>query len=134
MFIVFPGTNYGDQIFGIEDADPLQAKCGYEKIGGQLANIGCRNDGLGVSFRFVNLHEDFLLTAMRTFPLRSPSDEVKNRWFMGLIKLSDHVNNTPRPILSKRQRPGRSIMNCRPLRISFANCVGEKDRKRHFGW
>ena len=80
-----------------------------------MANVGGRNDGLGVSLRLVVLHNVFLLTAMRTFSLRLPSDGVKNRWLMGFNldghvgrskPSDDHVNGAPGPIV--RHSPGHS--------------------------
>jgi len=41
---VFPGADYGNEISRVEDANPVQIQGGYDKISGQLANIGIRND------------------------------------------------------------------------------------------
>jgi len=73
-FSVFPGADYGNEISRVEDANPVQIQGGYDKISGQLANIGVRNDRLRVPFRLGTLENGLLLTEMRIFPSRLPSD------------------------------------------------------------
>jgi len=73
-FVVFPGANDGNDISWVECTDPVEIEGGYDKISGQLANIGGRNDRLRVSFRLAGLGNYFLLTTMRIFPSRFPSD------------------------------------------------------------
>lgn len=73
-FVVLPDADYRDEISWVEDADPVEIQGGDDEIGGQLANIGSRNDGLTDPFRFVCLDNCPLLTTMRTFPSRLSSD------------------------------------------------------------
>ena len=73
-FALFPGANNGDDVPWVEDSDPVEIQGGYDKISGQLANVGGRNDRLMVSLRHAGLGNSFSLTTMRIFPSRIPSD------------------------------------------------------------
>jgi hypothetical protein len=72
-FIAFPGADDRNEISRVEYTDSVEIEGGYDKISGQLANVCCRDDRLGVSFRMAALGNHFLLTAMRILPSRIPS-------------------------------------------------------------